>query len=202
MSTNGPVLHGLTALVADGGRGLGREVALNLGACGARVAIVSGSRARADRTSRAVEEEGGLAWPFPADTTDPAAVPELISKVGRRLGSADILVSCASAAGPQRPAATAGTAELARALTTDAAVMLAMTSAVLPVMLDRGWGRIVTVRGESPARPAPAASDQVAGVPAAAEQILAALAAGLAGTGVTVNGCRHGDSRAPRRRTA
>jgi NAD(P)-dependent dehydrogenase (short-subunit alcohol dehydrogenase family) len=61
MGSIGAELYGRTALVVGGAHGIGRDIALDLAASGARVAIVSSSRGQADKASRAAEWRAGLA---------------------------------------------------------------------------------------------------------------------------------------------
>jgi 3-oxoacyl-[acyl-carrier protein] reductase len=188
MGSIGAELYGRTALVVGGAHGIGRDIALDLAASGARVAIVSSSRGQADKASRAIEDAGGMAWPFPADITDVRTLPALVRKVGWRLGPVDVLVSTALAASPQPLVPSADSAELTETLDLNVAAVLALTSAVLPGMLDRGWGRIASVLDGPTQRPATMTGNTFYGMSrAAADAVTATLALELAGKGVTVN---------------
>jgi 3-oxoacyl-[acyl-carrier protein] reductase len=186
MSINGPQLSDQTALVTDGGQGIGRAVALALSACGVRVAVVSASRGQADKTSRVIEEAGGAAWPFPADLSDISVVPDLVGRIRWRLGSAEILVST-RLTGPLLPAPSGGAGEITRP-PAEPSITMALAAAMLPGMLSRGWGRIVNLAGWAEGRAAGTAPDLAPDPSAAAvETAVAGLAAELAGTGVTAN---------------
>ena len=58
MSAAGTDLSGRTALVTGGGRGIGRAIALALGAAGADVAVAARSAAELEETCAAVRAQG------------------------------------------------------------------------------------------------------------------------------------------------
>lgn len=91
------MLTGCSALVTGAGRRLGREIALRLGAEGARVAVhyrTSGDAAA--EVVAAIRARGGAAEAIAADLADPAAVERLARDVADRLGPVDVLVNNAS----------------------------------------------------------------------------------------------------------
>ncbi len=61
-----------------------------------------------------------------------------------------------------------------------------MTRAVIPGMIERGWGRIVAITSSTTARPVPRASAYAA-AKAAQEAMLRTLAREVVGAGITVN---------------
>src|SRR5690606_8667403 len=87
-------LTGRAALVTGSTRGIGREIASTLAACGARVAVVGRSLERAE----AVAGELSGARGFAADLADPAAVRTLVEDVETAFGGVDILVNNAGLA--------------------------------------------------------------------------------------------------------
>ena len=81
-------LQSQVALVTGGGRGIGRNVALELAAAGARVAVVARSR---DEIVETAQEIGGLA--IECDVSDRVSVGHMVKLVESELGPIDLLVA-------------------------------------------------------------------------------------------------------------
>ena len=133
-------LRGTHALVTGGGGGIGAAVARRLSRAGARI-TVSGRR------SRPLEEVAASlpsAQAMPFDVTDEKAVREGVVAAMEIFGPVDILVNGAGAAESAPFSKT--TPELwTRMLSVNLTGVFLVSRAVLPVMLERGWGRIVTI---------------------------------------------------------
>lgn len=82
------------ALVTGGNTGIGRAIALALGAAGAAVAVnyVEGADAAED-VVRAIRAEGRKAVTVHADVTDPSSVRRMFEQIEQALGAPDILVN-------------------------------------------------------------------------------------------------------------
>ena len=84
-------LSGQVALVTGGSRGIGREIAHELAAAGARVAIVARNGDRA--AAAAAELPGGEHMGSSCDVADPEAVSRAVGEVEAELGPISILVN-------------------------------------------------------------------------------------------------------------
>jgi 3-oxoacyl-[acyl-carrier protein] reductase len=83
-----PELDGQVALVTGGGRGIGANIARELAAAGARVAVSARTR---EQVESVANELGGLA--IAADVSKPEDVERMVSEVERELGAIDLLVA-------------------------------------------------------------------------------------------------------------
>ncbi len=93
-------LAGLVALVTGGARNIGRAIALDLAAGGAKVVVAARSdRAGIDETVAAITSGGGEALAVIADITDEGAVAAMTAAAITRFGRLDILVNNAAVRG-------------------------------------------------------------------------------------------------------
>jgi 3-hydroxybutyrate dehydrogenase len=174
-------LAGRHALVTGGGRGIGRAVARALTAAGAKVSITG----RADGPLLETVGSGDAAFHATADVTDAAALRAAIASAEKALGPVDILV------------ANAGQAASAAFAKGDAGVFQRMFDvnvmgvvhagqAVLPGMLERGFGRIINIASIAGLKGMPYVTAYCAAKHAVVG-LTRALAQEVATKGVTVN---------------
>jgi 3-oxoacyl-[acyl-carrier protein] reductase len=97
-------LSGRVALVTGSSLGLGKAMALALGAAGAKVAInYFNRREPGEAALRELQSRGGTGMLCQADVTDADSVQKLVASVAAELGPIDILVPNATCDQPQRP---------------------------------------------------------------------------------------------------
>jgi len=87
------MLEGEIALVTGASRGIGRAIALALGAAGAAVAGTATTEAGADGIGRSLEEQGCEGIGLVLDVADQASVDAAMARVGQALGAPTILVN-------------------------------------------------------------------------------------------------------------
>jgi 3-oxoacyl-[acyl-carrier protein] reductase len=86
-------LHGKSALVTGGSRGIGRAVCVLFGRLGARVAVhYARDEAAANQTVTAVRAAGGEAFALQADMSDPGGAGRAVETAIARFGALDVLV--------------------------------------------------------------------------------------------------------------
>jgi len=140
-------VEGRVALVTGSSGGLGRDTVLELARRGADV-IVNGrsNQAEAEATAAACAAEGVRAIWILADVGDEQAVSSMVDEALDRMGRIDILINNAAYRGVSR--ITDMTTEQWRqsaAVNFDGPFYC--TRAVVPGMIENGWGRIITISG-------------------------------------------------------
>ncbi len=175
--------EGRVALVTGGGRGIGKAAALELARRGADVALVARSQGDVEAAAAEIEQLGRRAHGFALDLTQTGAAATLVEQVANTLGPIDILVNNAGVVGPFGASWEIDPQEWEQALLLNLTVPFRLAYAVLPYMIERGWGRIVNVSSgaaRSIMERAGAYSTSKAGLDALTRQ----LAIELDGTGV------------------
>lgn len=81
------------AIVTGAGKGIGKEIALALGAEGAQVILVSRTKEDLDLVAAEIEEKGGKALVMPRDLTDSSQVQSMVDETVDTFGRIDILVN-------------------------------------------------------------------------------------------------------------
>jgi 3-oxoacyl-[acyl-carrier protein] reductase len=133
-------LDGQVVLVTGGGRGIGAGIARELAEAGARVAVSARS---SDEVEQVARDVGGLA--VTADVSDRAQVEAMVAEVERGLGPLDALVNNAGITLDGEGAAwEADPDRWWRVFEVNVLGVFLCARAVLPGMLERGRGRIVT----------------------------------------------------------
>ena len=110
-------LSGQNAIVTGASQGLGRSMAIALGAAGARVACVARNEQKLAETVKAITDAGGSAEVMAADVSVKDNIEKIVETVAEDWGSLDILVNNAG-------------------ITRDT---------LLPVMTDEQWDDVIAV---------------------------------------------------------
>lgn len=140
-------LAGKTAVVTGSGRNIGRSIALELARVGARV-VVNGHRDEAalHTTVAQIAALGGSATPVLADISQPDEALRLISAAKDAYGSVDVLV-CNASVRPYQPFLSITDDDWDRVINTNLKSAFVLARAVVPGMVDNGWGRIIHISG-------------------------------------------------------
>ena len=141
-------INGKTALVTGASTGIGRGIALALAAEGARLAIVARRRPLLETLVAEIEGAGGTAAVLIEQDVLRDEAPRTIAAAALDgLGAVDILVNNA---GGSRPFALDATeAQWHEAIALNFTRPRQLTLALVPQMIERGWGRIINITGKS-----------------------------------------------------
>ena len=179
-----PLLIGQVAIVTGAGRGLGRAVSETLAALGASVVLASRNAPELDEVVKVIKRAGGHALAQTADIGDERQVRELALATTRWVGPASVLVNCAGMVDPMAPLARSDPALWLRNIAINVGGTYLPLRAVLPGMLERGFGRIVNISSGAATRPS-AGWTAYSAAKAGVVQLTRSLALELEGTGVT-----------------
>lgn len=146
-------LKGKVAFVAGGSGGLGKAVATQMSCEGAKIVICGRD---ATRLSKAVEEihaeTGGEILGAPADVTVADQARDFIQKGIEHFGTVDILVN--NAGGPPSKSFLEIDDELwLLAMRLNLLSTIIMTREVMPVLMEKRWGRIINMTSISVKQP-------------------------------------------------
>jgi len=175
-------LQGRTALVTGASMGIGRAIARGLAAEGVKTAVVARRRNLLEELAAEIARAQN---PAPhlivQDIMAPDAAVRIRDAALAALGQVQILINCA---GGSRPLPLdAGEERWEEAMTLNFTRVRQLTHAVLPSMIEGGWGRIVNITGKSEPEHVNAAFSAKAGVHAWAK----GLSRDVGRYGITVN---------------
>ena len=132
------------AVVTGGAQGIGEAVAARFVANGAKVSLWDRD-AKLLELARAQLAERGRVHAVEMDVTDPKTIAAAIEATEAALGPIDILVNNAGIAGPTTTTWDYPIEEWRRVLEIDLTGVFLCSRAVVPGMIERGYGRIVNV---------------------------------------------------------
>jgi NAD(P)-dependent dehydrogenase (short-subunit alcohol dehydrogenase family) len=182
------------AVVTGGASGIGAACALRLAEEG-RDVVIADLSARGAEVAAQVEAMGQRGSFVSTDVTSEAAVQSMVARTLETFGRLDILVCCAGILGLEAPFHEQSLAQFDRVMKINVYGVYIAHQAAIPAMLERGWGRCVTIT--SGARHA--ATNQVPyGVSkGAVYSFIGALGNAYPKQGVFVNGVEPGRALTP-----
>ncbi len=134
--------EGKTAIVTGAARGIGKAIAERLAREGGQVMIADIDTVTAEATAAQI---GSAAIAQRLDVTKPESWDEAVQRAISTWGKIDILVNNAGIAGRSAPAWELSVAEWQQVIDIDLTGVFLGCRAVVPRMLERGYGRIVNI---------------------------------------------------------
>ena len=179
-------LRDRVVLIGGATGGLGSGVAREFALTEARLALASRSEQALDELAHDLGLSDDRVLTATVDATDPASVEQLVAGVVDRFGGLDALMNTIGGWGGGRTVHDTPVEEWEWMLTLNLRSAFHMSRAVLPVMLEAGWGRIVHTASKSADTPRP----KQAGYAVSKMGVITlteVIAAEVKGTGVTAN---------------
>ena len=173
------------AIVTGGGSGIGLAISERLVADGNAVAIFDRDGASAEAAADKITASGGTAIGVTVDVTDRAGIDQGVAEVRQRLGRPTVLVNSAGMDGFD-PFLKISAEKWARILAVNLTGTFDCCQAVVPDMIEEGWGRIVNISSSSAHSGQPLMTHYVA-AKAGVIGFTKALALELGPQGITVN---------------
>ena len=134
-----------TAIVTGAAVGIGRAVALKLAQEGANVVLVDVNDKKLSEVKEELKCCTNNVMTFVCDVTDENAVYEIVSKAEKVFGKIDILVNNAALWRCWAPFTDTPTDEWKKFIDVNIMGVVYFTKAVLPKMIENGYGRIINV---------------------------------------------------------
>jgi 3-oxoacyl-[acyl-carrier protein] reductase len=173
-------------LVVGGSHSIGRAIATEFAAQGARTVVCSRPKASPPDFSDLAQRGLAVRWE-PGDMTDPASMQAVVKRVVADLGSVDVLVVSGAPAGAKADLfADMPTAQYRQTFDTQFVAKLNCLHAVVGPMKARNYGKVIFVTSDAGRTPTP--GESMVGAAAAALMFFTrAVGRELARDGIRVN---------------
>jgi NADP-dependent 3-hydroxy acid dehydrogenase YdfG len=146
-------LAGKVALVTGAGTGIGKCAAIMLAAEGAAVAIAGRRKEPLDAVVKEIEKAGGRAAARACDVSKQAEARALGTWAEETFGRVDVLVNNAGHSSKVRAVRWVGDDDWNAVINVNLNGVYALTQTVIPGMIQRGGGTIITVSSVAGIRP-------------------------------------------------
>lgn len=132
------------AVVTGASSGVGRAMALALGAAGARVVLMARREDELAKAAREIDQGPGAAACVVADLAASERLPEYAAEAGRAFGPPNVLVNAAGV-NLRQPVDEVTLADWNLTLNLHLTAPFFLARALVPAMRERGWGRIINI---------------------------------------------------------
>jgi 3-oxoacyl-[acyl-carrier protein] reductase len=170
-------------LITGAGSGLGKALAITAGQAGAKVICTGRRKERIEQTAEEVTKAGGLGTAVEMDVTDLKSVEKGL-KMAEKIGPVDVLINNAGIITGLKAVQDLPVEEWDRIMATNVRGPYLMIRAILPGMIQRGFGRILNI--SAPIKHLPKASAYCASK-CALDSLTKAVGYELKGVDVIIN---------------
>jgi NAD(P)-dependent dehydrogenase (short-subunit alcohol dehydrogenase family) len=171
-------------LITGAGSGLGKALAIAAGQAGAKVICAGRRKERIQQTAEEVTKVGGVGTAVEMDVTDGKSVEKAVTQAEKEVGSIQILINNAGIITGMKAVQDLPVEEWDRIMATNVRGPYLLIRAILPGMIQRGFGRIVNI--SAPIKHLPKASAYCASK-CALDSLTKAVSYELKGVDVLIN---------------
>lgn len=138
------LLKNRVAIITGGARGIGKGITLKFAEQGCATVIADMAAEEAEKTMAEAKERGGKALFIQCDVTNKRQVESMVDQAVDKFGGVDILINNAGTGAP-KSFLQVSEEEWDRVLDINLKAVLFCCQAVVPVMIARGYGKIVNI---------------------------------------------------------
>jgi len=135
-------LKNKVAIVTGAQRGIGESIALKLAELGANVVVTDIAKEPCEEVVEKIIAKGGKAVAFKLDVTNQPAVKDVVAQVKEKFGRVDILINNAGICLTEE---ASDTSKIDKTVDVDIKGVLYCSKAVLPIMIEQKYGKIVSI---------------------------------------------------------
>jgi NAD(P)-dependent dehydrogenase (short-subunit alcohol dehydrogenase family) len=183
----GEMLEDKVAIITGIGPGMGRSIALAFAAEGADVVLAARREERCNAVADEIRDLGRVPLVVPTDISDPGQCDELVDATLEKFGGVDIFVQNGHHPGDWTAAVNAELDSWHEIMEINFFGALKLLKRVVPVMVERGGGRVILVNSGAMLS-SPATMGAYSASKAALGSLVRTLSNEVAQVGILVNG--------------
>lgn len=149
-----PDLSGKVAIVTGGGKGIGKEIALGLAACGAKIIVAARTEPEIQSVADEIRSGGGEAFAKATDISENIRIEALVQAAQETFGGVDILINNA-ARSFFRPLMDLREDGYDKIFDTNVKGTFLLSRACARIMMGQGGGRIINITSVAAERGGP-----------------------------------------------